>query len=168
MGATTLSITMLSITTFSLKTLSTMIFSITIILIWHSALSITKLCIMAVLFWWMSFMMSVVYAECHKQTHYAECRYAECRYAECCSALFCAWVLKIWCNFSVFISWVTALYLEGITHLKLLGLKLISLSPTLLLSSMSEIYYLPIPISFFRMGWDLKKFSLPFNLIPSW
>ncbi len=24
-------------------------------------------------------MLSVVYAECCKQTHYAECRYAECR-----------------------------------------------------------------------------------------
>ncbi len=31
-------------------------------------------------------MLSVVYIECHKQTHYAECRYAECRYAECRSA----------------------------------------------------------------------------------
>jgi hypothetical protein len=28
-------------------------------------------------------MLSVNYAECRKQVHYAECRYAECRYAEC-------------------------------------------------------------------------------------
>jgi hypothetical protein len=33
-------------------------------------------------------MLSVNYAECHKQVrcakcHYAECRYAECHYAEC-------------------------------------------------------------------------------------
>ncbi len=28
-------------------------------------------------------MLSVDYAECRKQTHYAQCRHAECRYAEC-------------------------------------------------------------------------------------
>jgi hypothetical protein len=28
-------------------------------------------------------MLSVSYAECHRQTHYAECHYAEWRYAEC-------------------------------------------------------------------------------------
>jgi hypothetical protein len=28
-------------------------------------------------------MLSVVYAECRKQKHYAVCRYVECRYAEC-------------------------------------------------------------------------------------
>jgi hypothetical protein len=28
-------------------------------------------------------MLSVIYAECHSQALYAECRYAECRYAEC-------------------------------------------------------------------------------------
>jgi len=28
------------------------------------------------------------YADCHKQTHYAECHYAECRHAECHGA-FC-------------------------------------------------------------------------------
>ncbi len=28
-------------------------------------------------------MLSVVKAECRKQTHHARCRYAECRYAEC-------------------------------------------------------------------------------------
>jgi hypothetical protein len=28
-------------------------------------------------------MRNVIYAECHKQALYAECRYAECRYAEC-------------------------------------------------------------------------------------
>ncbi len=28
-------------------------------------------------------MQSVIYAECYKQTRYAECRYAESRYAEC-------------------------------------------------------------------------------------
>jgi hypothetical protein len=33
----------------------------------------------------MSFMLSVVCAQCH--THYAECRYAECFYAECRSAV---------------------------------------------------------------------------------
>ncbi len=31
----------------------------------------------------MSFMLGVIYAECHKQAHYVECLYAECRYAEC-------------------------------------------------------------------------------------
>ncbi len=30
-----------------------------------------------------SFMLSVNYAECRKQAHYAECHYAEYRYAEC-------------------------------------------------------------------------------------
>jgi hypothetical protein len=38
---------------------------------------------MAVLLRWMSFMLSVFYPECRKQTHYAECHYAECHYAEC-------------------------------------------------------------------------------------
>jgi hypothetical protein len=28
-------------------------------------------------------MLSVIYAECRKQAHYAECHYAECCYAEC-------------------------------------------------------------------------------------
>jgi hypothetical protein len=28
-------------------------------------------------------MLSVNYAECRKQVHYAECRCAKCRYAEC-------------------------------------------------------------------------------------
>ncbi len=28
-----------------------------------------------------SFMLSVIYAECHKQAQYAECHYAECRSA---------------------------------------------------------------------------------------
>ncbi len=28
-------------------------------------------------------MRSVNYAECRKQTHYAECRYADCRYGGC-------------------------------------------------------------------------------------
>ncbi len=28
-------------------------------------------------------MQSVVYAECRKHGHHAECHYAECRYAEC-------------------------------------------------------------------------------------
>jgi hypothetical protein len=32
-------------------------------------------------------MLSVAYAECRKQAHYAECHYAECRYAECRGAL---------------------------------------------------------------------------------
>jgi hypothetical protein len=32
-------------------------------------------------------MLSVVYADCHKQTNYAECRYAECHYAECRGAI---------------------------------------------------------------------------------
>ncbi len=32
------------------------------------------------------FLLSVNYAECHKQAHYAQCRYAECRYAECIQA----------------------------------------------------------------------------------
>jgi hypothetical protein len=31
-------------------------------------------------------MPSVIYAECRKQTHYAEFSYAECLYAECRSA----------------------------------------------------------------------------------
>jgi hypothetical protein len=28
-------------------------------------------------------MLSVNYAKCRKQTHYAECRYDECHYVEC-------------------------------------------------------------------------------------
>jgi hypothetical protein len=28
-------------------------------------------------------MLNVIYDECRKQTHYAECRDAECRYPEC-------------------------------------------------------------------------------------
>jgi hypothetical protein len=28
-------------------------------------------------------MLSVIYDECLKQVHYAECYYADCRYAEC-------------------------------------------------------------------------------------
>ncbi len=28
-------------------------------------------------------MLRVVYGECRKQAHYAECHYAECRYPEC-------------------------------------------------------------------------------------
>jgi hypothetical protein len=33
-------------------------------------------------------MLRVVYAECRKQTHYAECRYAANLYVECHSAVF--------------------------------------------------------------------------------
>ncbi len=32
---------------------------------------------------WVSFMLSVNYAECRKQAHWAECCYAECRYTVC-------------------------------------------------------------------------------------
>ncbi len=32
-------------------------------------------------------MLSVIYAECRKQAHDAECHYAECRYAECRGAV---------------------------------------------------------------------------------
>jgi hypothetical protein len=32
-------------------------------------------------------MLSVIYAECHIQALYFECRYAECQYAECRGAL---------------------------------------------------------------------------------
>ncbi len=28
-------------------------------------------------------MLGVIYGECHKQAHYAECHYAECHNAEC-------------------------------------------------------------------------------------
>ncbi len=28
-------------------------------------------------------MLNVIYAECRKLAHCAQCRYAECRYAEC-------------------------------------------------------------------------------------
>jgi hypothetical protein len=31
----------------------------------------------------MLLILSVIYAECHKYAHYAQCHYAECRYAEC-------------------------------------------------------------------------------------
>jgi hypothetical protein len=31
-------------------------------------------------------MLSVIYAECRKQGHYAECYYDECCYDECCYA----------------------------------------------------------------------------------
>jgi hypothetical protein len=30
-----------------------------------------------------SFMLSIIYAQCGKLAYYAECRYAECRYDEC-------------------------------------------------------------------------------------
>jgi len=43
---------------------------------------------MEVLFCWLTFMFGVFYADCRKQTPYAECRYAECHYAECISAAF--------------------------------------------------------------------------------
>ncbi len=33
-----------------------------------------------------SFVLSVICAECRKQSQYAECHYAECRYTECLSA----------------------------------------------------------------------------------
>ncbi len=42
----------------------------------NTTLSITML---RVLLCWASFVLSVIYAECRKQAHYAECRYAECR-----------------------------------------------------------------------------------------
>ncbi len=32
-------------------------------------------------------LLSVIYAECRKQAHYAECHYGECRYAECHGAI---------------------------------------------------------------------------------
>ncbi len=36
---------------------------------------------------WMSFMLNVIYAECHyAECHYAECHYTECHYTECCGA----------------------------------------------------------------------------------
>jgi hypothetical protein len=28
-------------------------------------------------------MLSVIYADCRRQTRYAECRYSQCRYARC-------------------------------------------------------------------------------------
>ncbi len=34
-----------------------------------------------------TFMPSVIYAQCRKYAHYAECSYAEARYAECRGAL---------------------------------------------------------------------------------
>ncbi len=49
----------------------------------NAKLSITTLSVMVVMLGRMSFMLIVVYPECRKQTHYAECRYAKCRYAEC-------------------------------------------------------------------------------------
>ncbi len=36
---------------------------------------------------WVSFMLSVIIAECRTQAHYAECRYVECSCAECRGAL---------------------------------------------------------------------------------
>jgi hypothetical protein len=38
---------------------------------------------MAILLCRVSFLLNVIYAECHKKALYAECRYTECRYAEC-------------------------------------------------------------------------------------
>jgi len=46
----------------------------------------TALSTMAHLLCPVSFMLNVIYAECHKKALYAECRYAECCYAECCYA----------------------------------------------------------------------------------
>ncbi len=36
-----------------------------------------------VLLCWVLFVLSDIYAECHKQAHYAECHYADWYYAEC-------------------------------------------------------------------------------------
>jgi len=38
---------------------------------------------MVVLLCWVSIMLNIMYAECHKLALYAECRYAECHYAKC-------------------------------------------------------------------------------------
>ncbi len=40
-------------------------------------------------------MLSVNYADCHKQAHCAECHYAKCRYAECRSAIFLSILLTL-------------------------------------------------------------------------
>ncbi len=40
------------------------------------------LSIIAMLLCLVSFVLSVVYAKCHKQSFYAECHYAKCHYAE--------------------------------------------------------------------------------------
>jgi len=32
-------------------------------------------------------MLRVIYAESHKQAHYAVCHYSECHYAGCCGAV---------------------------------------------------------------------------------
>jgi hypothetical protein len=74
-GATTLSITTISIMTFSKTTQHNDIY--------HNNKLNTTLSIMAVLLCWMSFMLSFVYTECRKQTHYAECHDAECGYVVC-------------------------------------------------------------------------------------
>jgi hypothetical protein len=34
----------------------------------------------------MSFMLNVIFSECHKLALFAECHYAECRYSECRNA----------------------------------------------------------------------------------
>ncbi len=61
-----LSIMTLSITTLSIMTLSIMTFSI-----------------MVKCGYTVSFMLTVMYSECHKLALYAECHNAECRYAMC-------------------------------------------------------------------------------------
>ncbi len=66
-------------TTFSITTLSIMTFSITTRKSLHG---IKTLRIMALLPCSVSFMLNVIYAECHKQALYAECPYADCPYAE--------------------------------------------------------------------------------------
>ncbi len=50
-------------------------------------------------FWWVSFIQSVIYAEFHKQARYAECHYAErhkqAHYGECFSAILSVVVLNV-------------------------------------------------------------------------
>jgi len=43
-------------------------------------------------------MLSGIYAECHLQALYAECRYAECRYGECLCPGYIKWLCRYHCN----------------------------------------------------------------------
>jgi hypothetical protein len=43
---------------------------------------------------WVSFKLSIIYAECRNWAHFAECTYAECHFAECRVAKILVWQKK--------------------------------------------------------------------------
>jgi hypothetical protein len=68
-------------------------------------------------------MLNVIYAECHKQTHYARVCYTECRYAECHNAecrsdlrLNCFSILKLSApSFLIIVIFLTSIFKNILT-----------------------------------------------------